>query len=146
MTANPYGGHQAERVLGADPLELVVILYEELLGSVLAARRELAAGRPLERARAVTRAMEIITELAQAVRPAAHVALAERLLALYAFLIDRLQQANFQQRDQPLAECELIVRTLLEAWRTASTARFDSPAPTHAHALASQPAPISICG
>lgn len=146
MTSNPYGGHVAERVHGADPVELVVMLYEELLASIGDARQHLAAGSPHERARAVSRALGIVGELAQSLNPAADTELAGRLLALYSFLIERLQQGNFEQRDQPLAECERIVRTLLEGWRGVAAQRYAAAAVLNPAPLAPDMPTISVCG
>ncbi|MGB9610712.1 MAG: flagellar export chaperone FliS [Bryobacteraceae bacterium] len=146
MTVTPYGGHAVERVLGADPLELVVILYEELLSSILDARRHVAAEQPMERARSVSRALEILAELAQSVNPQASPELAGRLLSLYSFLTERLQQGNFEQRDEPLAECEQIVRTLLEGWRGAARQRYAPPPEMEAAALPGPLPAINVCG
>jgi len=129
MTGNPYSGHLAERVLGADPVELVVLLYEELARSIGDARRALAAGSPLERARSISRAMEIIGELAQAVKPDPDPQLAGRLAQLYAFLLDRLQMAHVHQLEQPLAEAERVARTLLEPWQGIRAAQIHASAP-----------------
>lgn len=129
MTGNPYSGHIAERVLGADPVELVVLLYEELGRSIADARRALAGGSAPQRARAISRAMEIIGELAQAVNPAPAPQLARQLAELYSFLLDRLHTAHVHQLDPPLAEAERVARTLLEAWQGIRAAQIHSPAP-----------------
>jgi len=145
MTANPYGGHVAERVLGADPVELVVMLYEELLHSVEEARRQLAAGDAHARARAVSHALGILAELVESVDARAGGELAGNLLRLYAFLIERLQQGNFEQRDEPLAECERVILPLVEAWRTVCRDRWSSPPAVDPAALQNAPA-VSVCG
>ena len=145
MTANPYGSHVAERVLGADPVELVLMLYEELLRSVEEARRQLAAGNAHERARAVSRALEILTELVESLDARAGGELAGNLLRLYAFLIERLQQGNFEQRDEPLADCERVILPLLEAWRTVCRDRWSGLPAVDPAAVQSAPA-VSICG
>lgn len=147
MTGNPYGGHVAERVLGADPVELIVILHEELLSAVGEARRLLAAGDAGGRARAVSRAFAILAELAQSLNPEASPELAQRLLALYDFLFDRLRQGNFEQRDQPLAEAEQVVRTLLDGWRAAAQRPPIAAAPPVDPAvLAAEPQALRLCG
>ncbi len=129
MTLNPYRDHLAERVLGADPVDLIVLMYEELVKSVGEARRHLAAGSPRERANAVSRAMAILAELVQAVDAKADPALAENLLRLYGFMIERLQAAHAAQQDVPLSECERVARTLLEGWRGIRTAQPEETAP-----------------
>lgn len=146
MTGNPYGGHVAERVLGADPVELIVILHEELLSAVGEARRLLAAGDVAGRARAVSRGFAILAELAQSLRPEACPELAQRLLALYDFLFDRLRLGNYEQRDQPLAEAEQVVRTLLDGWRAAARP-MAGPAPMiDPAALPAEAQPLRLCG
>ncbi len=129
MTLNPYRDHLAERVLGADPVDLIVLMYEELVKSVGEARRHLAAGEPRERAAAVSRAMAILTELVQAVDAKADASLAENLLRLYGFMFDRLQAGHATQQDQPFSECERVARTLLEGWRGIRAAQLEPAAP-----------------
>ncbi|MGQ9917633.1 MAG: flagellar export chaperone FliS [Bryobacteraceae bacterium] len=128
MTADPYRDHITERVLGADPVDLVVLLYEELVKSVGEARRRLAAGEMRERARSVSRAMAVIAELIQAVDAKADPVLAGNLLQLYGFMIDRLQAGHSTQQDLPLSQCERVARTLLEGWRGIRTAQLDGAA------------------
>lgn len=146
MTGNPYGGHVAERVLGADPVELIVILHEELLSAVGEARRLLAAEDAGGRARAVSRAFAILAELAQSLNPQASPELAQRLLALYDFLFDRLRQGNFEQCDQPLAEAEQVVRTLLDGWRAAAQRPIAASPVVHPAALAPEGRELRLCG
>lgn len=130
MTGNPYRDHLAERVLGADPVELVILLYEELARSIGEARRALAAADPRLRARAISRAMEIVGELARSVNPAADPQLASRLSQLYSFLLDQLHSAHAQQLDAPLANAEHVARTLLDAWQSLRAAQLHSPIPS----------------
>ncbi|MEJ5369044.1 MAG: flagellar export chaperone FliS [Bryobacteraceae bacterium] len=129
MTPNPYRDHLAERVLGADPVDLIVLLYEELVKSVGDARRQLAAGEPRERAQSVSRAMAILAELVQAVDAKADPGLAENLLRLYGFMLERLQAGHATQQDLPFAECERVARTLLEGWRGIRVSQVEGAAP-----------------
>jgi len=142
MTGNPYQDHIAERVLSADPVELVLLLYEELARSIASARRALAAAQPLERSRAISRAMEIVTELDHALNPSADPSLTLRLAQLYAFLLDQLQTAHALQSDSHLANAERVVRTLLEAWQSLRAAQLHSPPPSPSL----QPQPVSLAG
>lgn len=133
MTGNPYHDHLAERVLGADPVELIALLYEELSRSISDARRALAASQPLQRARAISRAMEIVSELDRSLNPAADPLLASRLSQLYAFLLDQLQSAHSLQIDAPLANAERVARTLLEAWQALRSAQLQPAPPLQPH-------------
>lgn len=142
MTGNPYRDHMAERVLGADPVELIVVLYEELVRSIGEARRHLAGGRAGERARAVSRAMEIVGELARAVDAGADAGLAGRLCQLYGFMLERLQAGHGQQVDRPFEEAERVALVLLEGWRGIRAAQVHG-APGQGHVEA--PA-VSVAG
>ena len=63
MSMNAQNAYLEGRVLSADPLELVRILYEQALDSVSSARAELRAGNIAARSRAITRAQMVLIEL-----------------------------------------------------------------------------------
>lgn len=142
MTGNPYHGHLAERVLGADPVELIALLYEELASSIASARRALAASDPRQRARAVSRAMEIVSELDRALDPSPDPELARHLSRLYAFLLDQLHSAHANQLDAPLANAERVVHILLEAWQALRSPRLQSAPPLQPL----EPSTVSVAG
>lgn len=104
------------RVLSADPLELVHILYEHTLAMVADARRHLAAGNIAARGQSITRAIAAIDELDRSLDREAGGAIARNLAALYHYMQSRLLAANMRQEDQPLAEVEVLLTTLAEAW------------------------------
>ena len=105
------------RVLSADPLELVHILYEHTLAMVADARRHLAAGNIAARGNSISRAIAAIDELDRSLDREAGGAIARNLAALYHYMQSRLLAANRQQEDQPLAEVETLLTTLDEAWK-----------------------------
>ena len=105
------------RVLSADPLELVHILYEHTLAMVGDARRYLAGGNIAARGRSISRALAAIDELNKSLDRQAGGALAANLAALYRYMRIRLLTANIRQEDAPLAEVEKLLRTLGDAWR-----------------------------
>ncbi len=119
-----------ERVLSADPLELVGLLYGGAIESVERARAGLAGGDIAARARAVSKAVEILSQLAWSLdhRPAPE--LSGRLAALYDYMQRRLLEGNFRQRDEPLAEVLGLLRTLGAAWQSVSPASAPANAAT----------------
>lgn len=130
MTGNPYQDRIAERILAADPVELVTILLEQLTCAIRDARHALASAQPAQRARAISRAMEITGELAHSLNPSADPLLATRLAQLYDFVLDQLHSAHSLQSDQPLANAERVAQTLLEAWHAIGATRLDAqPSP-----------------
>jgi flagellar protein FliS len=104
------------RVLSADPLELVHILYEHTLTMVADARRHLAQGNIAGRGRSISRAIAAIEELDRSLDRGMDSPLAQNLASLYHYMRSRLLAANIRQEDAPLAEVEGLLRTLGEAW------------------------------
>jgi len=92
------------------------ILYAAANKAVQSARQFLRTGDIDSRSREITRAQEILIELASSVDSSKAPEFGERLLALYDYLQCRLAEANVQQRDWPLAEVGNLLGTLQEAW------------------------------
>jgi flagellar protein FliS len=112
-------GHDAyleSRVLAADPVELVNLLYQACTQAVREARSHLAAGRIAERSREINKACAIVIELATALDHERGGEISQRLALLYDYMERRLLQANMQQSDAPLADVLGLLTTLSEAW------------------------------
>jgi flagellar protein FliS len=112
-------GHDAyleSRVLTADPIELVNLLYQACTEAVRGARHHLAEGRILERSREINKAYEIVVELATSLDHERGGEISQRLALLYDYMQRRLLEANIQQNDAPLAEVLGLLSTLSEAW------------------------------
>ncbi|MBI5283286.1 MAG: flagellar export chaperone FliS [Candidatus Solibacter usitatus] len=148
MMSNPYGDHLAEAVNSASPLELVVLLYSKLNGSVTAARRCLASGDIAGRARHVSRAMEILAELSSALDVGRGGDVAVNLASIYAFALVSLQEANSTQSDGPLEVTERVLAPLTEAWRELCPEGCNGGAPPVEVLNLRSPegAPVSCCG
>jgi flagellar protein FliS len=108
------------RVMAADPLELVAILYEHGIQTVEDARRHLASGDIALRAKAIAKAISIISELHGSLDHSAPGQISANLASLYEYMKYRLSIGNVQQQDAPFAEVENLLRTLGEAWSTIS--------------------------
>ena len=112
-------GHDSyleSRVLAADPVELVSLLYEACTQAVREARRYLAAGQIAERSREINKACAIVIELATSLDHDRGGEISQRLALLYDYMERRLLQANMQQSDAPLADVLGLLTTLSEAW------------------------------
>lgn len=145
MAYDPYGDSMTGAVLSADPLELVVMLYNGLLASIRDARGALASGDRAARARAAGRGMEILLELSSSLDRERGGELAGQLARLYAFMLERLQDGNFRQQDAPFAEAEAVALPLLEAWRSIRTEGVEVVMPLPGYSPAAAPS-ISLCG
>lgn len=130
MWNSAHDAYVESKVLSADPLELVRLLYQTAPSSVADARRFLAAGQIAERSRSINRACEVILELNAALDHTRGGAISERLAALYQYLLNRLLEANFQQSDAALAEVSRLLSTLDEAWQQIRPQRVEvTPTP-----------------
>jgi flagellar protein FliS len=104
------------RVLSANPVELINILYEHATLSVQEARGALVRGDIGARAKAIAKAIAILGELESSLDHELGGAIADNLAKLYRYMRERLTAANLGQEDRPLAEVEELLRTLGEAW------------------------------
>jgi len=127
--------HEAYRqssTLSADPLELVRMLYRGAVNSVRDARRHLANQEIRERASAISKACEILLELTGSLDFERGGEIAQRLAALYDYMVRRLTEANFRQSDEPLAEVLGLLATLLEGWDAISSQGEEATEPPRA--------------
>jgi flagellar protein FliS len=104
------------RILSADPIELVSILYEHAILRVSAARDSLAQGDIASRSAHISKAIAILGELEGSLDREAGGEIARNLATLYRYIRERLITANRKQEDEPLAESESLLKTLGEAW------------------------------
>lgn len=105
------------RILSADPIELIEILYEHAIKSVREARSALAAGDIAGRCRAISRTIGILGELQGSLDKEVRGTISQNLAALYHYMRGRLTAANLKQQDGPLGEVEALMQTLGEAWK-----------------------------
>ncbi|HEY7393131.1 MAG TPA: flagellar export chaperone FliS [Bryobacteraceae bacterium] len=116
MFQSAHDAYLENRVLSAEPLELVKMLYQGAIGAVQDARHHLASGKIIERSRAITKACAILTELTTTLNGEAGGELAKRLGSLYDYMRRKLLEANFRQSDEPLGEVLSLLATLSESW------------------------------
>jgi flagellar protein FliS len=106
------------RVMSADPVELINILYEYATLRVQEARTALAQGEISNRSKAITSAIAILAELNSSLDHNLGGEIAANLARLYRYMTERLTLANLKRADEPLAEVERLLKTLGEAWQT----------------------------
>lgn len=106
-----------QAILCAQPLELVVMIYEGLGDAIQTARQALRAGDIARRAGATSRALEMVAELSCSLDRERGGEIASDLARLYDFISARLQEGNFLQQDQAYSEAAQVVSTLLDGWR-----------------------------
>jgi flagellar protein FliS len=110
------------KVLSADPMQLVGMLYEAALKSIAEARRHLNSGNIQARSRSITHTMDILSELLVSLDLERGGELARRLQQIYTYVLERLAEANRDQVEAPLVESARLLGTLAEAWTAVAPA------------------------
>ena len=117
MAYNVRDSYLENHVLGATPLELVSILYQEATKSIREAIRQLEHGDIRGRSRAVTRAQLILAELANSLDMEAGGDIARNLSDLYGYMQSRLVEANLAQSSSMLGEVLRLLTILEDGWK-----------------------------
>jgi flagellar protein FliS len=116
MWQNAHDAYLESRIMSAGPIELVRLLCHGAIGAVEDARAHLASGDIASRARSITKANNILVELASSLDHERGGEISANLVRLYDYMLRRLTEANFQQIDAPLVEVLGLLGTLSEAW------------------------------
>jgi len=117
MAIRAHDTYVVDKILSADPVELVRMLYRAAIESVERARQRLEARDIPGRSASITKGVEILSELAQSLNHETAPELGQRLAELYDYMQRRLLAANIEQADAPLAEVLRLLQTLAEAWK-----------------------------
>ncbi len=116
MWHSAHDAYLENRILSADPIELVRLLYQAAMSTVREARQHLANGAIMDRSRSITKAGGILRELATSLDYDRGGEISVRLARLYDYMQHKLLEANLRQSDPPLAEVLGLLSTLAEAW------------------------------
>jgi flagellar secretion chaperone FliS len=131
MWNNAHDAYFESRILAADPIELVRLLYQAATAEVREARRHLASGDIAARSKSISKACAIVLELAGALDGERGGEISRRLAELYEYIHRRLVEANFEQSDPPLAEVLSLLATLSEAWDGVKTQQEPAAGPAN---------------
>jgi flagellar secretion chaperone FliS len=138
MYATANDAYLENRVLSADPMELVRMLYQAAIAAVRTARRHLETGDIAARSHSINKACAIVAELQTSLDHERGGDLSARLDALYDYLLRKLLDANFKQSDACLAEVLGLLSTLSEGWDGAASSLKPAAA---AESIRQQPIP-----
>jgi len=116
MSRGAYAVYTNSEVLEAAPVQLICMLYKAAREAAARARQHHLDGDIFGRGRQVSRAVELIAELAGCVDAAQGGDLAANLIRLYDYMQHRLQQAHLAQSTAPLEEVEALLKTLETGW------------------------------
>jgi len=125
---NPYESHLAEKIMGASPMELSVMLFSAAQESISRARKCLYEKDIMARSAAVSKAMAIVVELDASVDESRGGEVAKRLRELYAYALNNLQRGHVIQEEQPFIEAGKVLEILREGFVVCQPATVEAPA------------------
>jgi flagellar protein FliS len=103
-------------VLNADPIKLVTLLYRGARTAVTAATVAVSEGNIAERSTQILKAWEIVQELNRTLDHKQGGDISRQLAALYAYVGQRLLDANAEQTVKPLEDAGAVLAILADAW------------------------------
>lgn len=105
-------------VQGADPHQLVGMLFDALLQSMNLARGAMQRGDVQTKGKALGKAVRILEEgLKAGLNPRDGGELAHNLRAVYDFGIQRLTQANMHNDDKLVVEVAALIEPIAQSWK-----------------------------
>jgi flagellar protein FliS len=109
----------ASGAMSASPHGLLLMLYEGAMLAVSAAHMHMQLNRQAEKSKAISKAVAIISDgLMASLDLNAGGEIAQSLMSLYQYMVERLTEANIRNRPQPLEEVGRLLAELNGAWQT----------------------------
>jgi flagellar protein FliS len=110
-------------VTTANPVQLVVLLYEGAISAIASAKGEMERRNIAEKARLINKAIDIIEGLRNALEFNQGGEIAVSLNDLYLYMIQRLSTANLKNDPALLEEVSGLLTEILGAWETLAKSR-----------------------
>jgi len=105
-----------ERLLDASPSRLVVMLYDEILKNLEVAIDAVERGDIEMRCVAINRAIEIVSHLGLTLDAEQGGEIADKLGAVYCFVLTRLPRVNVSNDAEPAREAIRLLAPMRESW------------------------------
>jgi flagellar secretion chaperone FliS len=126
MFASPISSYQKisleSEIQGSDPIHLVTLLFDGAAAALEKAQTQLAADDIRGKSDSLTKAILIIVEgLSASLNVEQGGEVAERLLALYSYMVARLTHANVNKDAAAIAEVQQLLGEISGAWRELKT-------------------------
>jgi len=108
-------------VMSANQQQLVIMLFDGALSALIRARLFLQDGNLQAKGLALSKAINIIENgLKVGLDEESKDELTQNLIALYAYMVRRLLQANLRNDASAIEEVENLLRNISDGWREAS--------------------------
>ncbi|RWR03900.1 flagellar protein FliS [[Pantoea] beijingensis] len=108
-------------VMSATPHQLITLLFDGALSALIRARLFLQEDNLAGKGESLSKAINIIENgLKVGLIDSSGDELADNLSALYAYMVQRLLQANLHNDGDAIQEVETLLRNIADAWKDAS--------------------------
>lgn len=108
-------------VMSASQQQLVIMLFDGALSALVRARLFLADGNIQAKGLALSKAINIIENgLKVGLNEESKDELTQNLIALYAYMVRRLLQANLRNDASAIEEVENLLRNIADGWKEAA--------------------------
>lgn len=111
-----FNQYQNNQVTTASPEQLLIMLYDGAIRFVRQAQEAMAAGERTGKLESISKALGIVSELANTLNHEIGGEIAENLDALYHFMIRELTQANLKNDPEKLKVVHDLLSGLRETW------------------------------
>ena len=108
--------YQHSQITHADPVQLIVLLYDGALSRIAQGRQRFQEQDLLHAGLAISKAQAIVGELRQSLNMEAGGDIAKNLSSLYAYLHDLLVKGMLENRAEPWEEAATLLNELRTAW------------------------------
>ncbi len=116
MNMKGYSAYQKTNVTTAKKEDILLLLYEGCIKFVRIAKLKMAEKKIGEKGMNISKALAIISELINTLDHEKGGQLSADLEALYMFMMDKLIEANIQNKSEDIEVVEKLLVTLHEAW------------------------------
>ena len=113
-------------ILSAGPVRRIQMMYEGAIEAIAKARAALAAGDIPTRAAKVNKALDILAELSLSLDHTRGASVTRELVEIYDYAQRCLIEGSAKQVDNPFADAEQVLKTVLDAWRSVPEVETES--------------------
>jgi flagellar secretion chaperone FliS len=114
-----FNQYQNNQVTTASPEQLLIMFYDGAIRFIRQAKEAMAAGDRVRKLESISKALAIVTELANTLDHEVGGEIAENLDALYYFMSRELTRANLENDAEKLKVVEDLLCGLRETWMQA---------------------------
>lgn len=116
-----YGASQYKKtsIETATKPQILILLYEAAIRHIRRAQTAIDEKKTAEKGIAIGKAHDIVNELMTSLDFNIGGEVAKELERLYNYVIEKLMEANFQNKRESLESCQKILENLLDGWKQA---------------------------